>query len=532
MIAKRKATYRAPRDVAGYSPQRDSDGYVFDAEAASRITGFFPDCLTHVKGATGAFELEKWQRNILATLFGWRRKKDGARRYREALIAVPRKNGKTAMCAGLGLYCLRCDGERGPEVYCAAHTREQATLVFDPAAQMVRNNATMLDELDIHDSTKRIIRRGTSDFLRAIPSDAASSHGYNASAVIFDELHTQETRDLYDVLRTSQGARRQPLFISITTAGHKQHSICWEVWEYARKVRDGVIRDPRFLPVIYELREGEDWHSEKVWKRVNPNLGVSVGLDFLREEHQRAVEVTAYENTFRNLYLNEWTEQAVRWLPMDRWRECGGTLPDLRGRDAWLGVDLSNKHDITAVVAAIPVAELVQLICRFYVPSESARVRERRDRVPYGEWARAGWITEIPGDVIDYAYIRRDIDALAAEYHVVQIAIDAWNAAETAQRLQDDHGYDVKTFPQNMSNFTGPSKELERLVRGRLLRHGGNPVLEWMASNVVVYPDCNENIRPDKSRSAERIDGIVAAIMALGSLALTPSTASGCMFVC
>lgn len=507
---------KAPTDIAGYDPHRDSDGFDWKPDAAEWICNFFPSCLTHVKGFSGRFELQPWQNNILATLFGWKRP-DGTRRYREALIAVPRKNGKTVLCAGLGIYLLDCDHERGPEVYCAASSRDQATLVFDPAAAMVRGSSAMSKHFAIHDSVKRIISHRRGGFLRAIPAEAAQSHGFNASAVIFDELHTQPNRELYDVLKTSQGARKQPLFISITTAGHDRHSICWEVWDYARKVRDGIIIDPHFLPVIYELQDGEPWDDPDTWRRVNPNLGVSISEEYLREAYERAKALPSYENTFRNLHLNEWTEQAVRWFAMDKWDCCRGTS-DLYGAQCYAGIDLSATTDITALVLAFPSDGRVILRAKFWVPSNAARERSRRDRVPYEQWIREGWITATPGDSVDYDQVRADIHDLHQQYDIRAIAIDRWNANQLSTQLAGD-GFNIEPFGQGYASMSSPAKDFQRLVVDGNLEHDGNPVLRWMASNVAIEQDAAGNIKPSKKVSTERIDGIVAAVMALGVMA-------------
>lgn len=512
MIAKKSS--EPPINVAGYDPLRDADECTWDADAAQRVLDFFPACLTHTKGHAGTFRLEPWQKDIFATLYGWRRA-DGTRRYREALIAVPRKNGKTMTCAGLSLYALSCDGERGPEVYCAASSRDQATLLFDPAAQMVRSQPRMKEALVIHDSVKRIIDHRNGGFMRAIPAEAAQSHGFNASAVIFDELHTQPNRELYDVLKTSQGARRQPMFVSITTAGYDRHSICWEVWDYARKVRDGIILDPYFLPVIFEIAEGADWTDRDVWRQVNPNYGVSLSSEYLEEAFARAQAIPAYENTFRNLHLNQWVEQACRWFSMDRW-DMGAEDPDAPyGAECWCGLDLSTTTDLSAFVAVFPMNDRFHVECRFWVPADSALIRERRDRVPYTQWIRDGLVTATPGTAVDYDCIRRDINELRERWNIRQIAIDRWNASQLAHQLQADQ-FNVGFFGQGFASMNSPSKMLEGLIAKGDIIHGGHPVLRWMASNVAVETDAAGNIKPSKKASTERIDGIVALIMGLG----------------
>lgn len=519
-----KSILQPPTNVAGYDPLRDSDECRWDAAEAQRVLDFFPACLTHTKGYAGAFQLEPWQRDIFATLYGWKRA-DGTRRYREALVAVPRKNGKTSLCAGLSLYQLSCDGERGPEVYCAASSRDQATLLFDPAAQMVRSQAKMKEALVIHDSVKRIIDHRNGGFMRAIPAEAAQSHGFNASAVIFDELHTQPNRELFDVLKTSQGARKQPLFVSITTAGYDRHSICWEVWDYAKKVRDGIITDPYFLPVVYELGQDEDWTDREVWKRVNPNYGVSLSGEYLEEAFSRAQAIPAYENTFRNLHLNQWVEQACRWFNMDKWDQ-GSTDTDIGyGEECWAGLDLSTTTDISALVMVFPSGDRFRVECRFWVPSEAARDRERRDRVPYSQWMRDEAITATPGASVDYDCIRRDINELRERFNIRKIAIDRWNASQLAHQLEADQ-FEVNYFGQGFASMNSPAKFLEALIADGNLIHGGNPVLRWMASNVAVERDAAGNIKPSKKVSTERIDGIVALCMALGAWSVDQQSAT------
>lgn len=488
--------------------------FQWDAQAAQLAVDFFPRMLSHVKGFSGPLNLSPWQRDFVATLYGWKRA-DGSRRYREAICAVPRKNGKSTMCAGLALYELCCTGERGPEVYSAAGTRDQATMTFDPAAHMVRANAMLSKRLKVLDATKRIIFSEKAGIYRAIPADAASSHGFNPSAVIFDELHTQPNRDLYDVLKTGQGARQNPVFISITTAGHDRNSICWEVWDYARKVRTGVINDPHFLPLLYELPEGADWQDEKVWHAVNPNLGASVSLDFLREESQRAKEVAAYENTFRNLYLNQWTESLTRWLSTDAWSRCNNRTVDVEGEACYAGLDLSSTQDLSALVLAFRRDDEIVLECRCWVPEENLHKRVRRDRVPYDVWAKQGWIIPTPGNSIDYDAIQFEINKIAKKYDLLKLAIDPWNARQLAQNLQRD-GIEVVEFGQGLKYMSPAAKSFEAHVLNGEINHQGNPVLGWCVSNAVVQPDASENIKPLKGKSTDRIDLLVAAIMAIG----------------
>jgi phage terminase large subunit-like protein len=541
---------RPPREVAGYDPTRDAGDCRWDAEAARRACEFFPTFLTHHKAHTGAFKLEPWQRAIVSTLFGWRRL-DGTRRYRESLICVPRKNGKTHLGAGIALELLLIDGEPGAEVYSAAYSREQASLVFQAAAGMVHGCESLDSRCEVIDSSRRIVVPAAGARYVALPAEASSAHGYSSSGVIFDELHTQRNRDLYDVLKSGTGARRQPLFVSITTAGWDRHSICHELWQYARQVRDGGIRDPYFLPVLYETQDGDDWQDEAVWRRCNPNLGVSVSVQFLREECERARQLPSYENTFRNLYLNQWTEQATRWLSMELWnRGATPEVPELAGADCYAGLDLAAVQDTTALALVFPrsgppasggdgekitpgpgvphCSYWVKVF--FWLPAEAMHQRVRRDRVPYDQWAAAGHITVQPTASIDHDLLLSDIERILSRYRCRQIAVDRWNAEHVMNRLSKA-GLEVVNFGQGYRSMTGPTKLLEKLVLDGRIHHGGNPVLTWQAGNVAVERDAAENLKPSKEHSTERIDGIVATIMALGVASVAKPRVQGSLLI-
>lgn len=512
-----------PTDLAGYKPLDTAGNCSWDADAAARAVGFFHDVLTHPDDspftkAGDKFTLRQWQADYVATLYGWKRA-DGSRRYRESLAAIPRKNGKSTLAAGLLLLELAAMNRKGSQIYSAAQTRDQAGLVYAMAARMVRNSKYLSRRIDPIDSTKRLVFKQLGSFYRAIPADAGPVHGTKPATVIFDELHTQKNRDLYDALKTGQGATVNPLFISITTAGHDKHSICYEVWNRARQVRDGELKDPYFLPLLYELGDDETWQDESTWFRCNPNLGFSISLDFLREECRRAVDTPAYENTFRNLYLNQWTETAVRWLSMEKWHQGDEELPDLEQEPCWAAIDLSTTKDITALVLAFPRPDGgFYILARFWVPTDNAKRRERMDGVPYLVWGREGHVTLTDGDWIDQGAIRNEVLSLASKYRIQEIAVDPWNGAPLMQALQGD-GFNVTEHRQGFGSMAGPTKEFERLVVAGKIQHGNNPVLAWMAGNTAVDRDSAENIKPCKKRSMERIDGIVASVMAVGRAA-------------
>jgi phage terminase large subunit-like protein len=512
--------------LCGYDPHDSAGDCVFDAESAETACDFFAEQLVFIEGekAGRPFVLEPWQRAIIETLFGWKRP-DGMRRYREAFIFVPRKNGKTPMTAGLLLFMCFADGEPGAQIYSAAAEREQAALVFRHAAGMIARNPEMERRSKVYRTYKSIEFYGGDTVYKALSAEAETKHGYNAHAIVIDELHAQPNRDLVDVLITSTGSRRQPLIVHITTAGFDRNSICYEKYDYACKVRDGSIDDPSFLPVIYEAGEDEAWDDPETWERANPNLDVSVSRDYLRRECQRAKDSPAYENTFRRLHLNQWTQSDSKYLSTEQWNICGKEAineDDFKGKWCYAGLDLSTTTDITAFSMAFPLEDGgVAIINRAWAPAENARKRELKDRVPYGLWAKQGYLTLTDGNVIDYDVIRAEINALSKKFHIKAIAADRWNGTQFIIQLGGD-GFEVAAFGQGFKDMTAPTKELGKLVVSGKLRHGNNPLLTWTASNLMVEQDAAGNVKPSKKKSTERIDPMVAAIMAIGMLIAKP----------
>lgn len=493
----------------------DPAAFWFDEAAADRAVAFFEKVLTHTKGewAGQPLKLADWQANeIIRPLFGWKRA-DGTRRYRTAYIQIPRKAGKSTLAAGIALYLLLADGEPGAEVYSAAADRDQAAIVFEMAKQMA--DAAPAIRKRVQPFKRALTVPSTASTYKVLSSEAYTKHGLSAHGIVVDEVHALPDRELWDVLTTSTGARRQPLTVAITTAGYDRHSLCYELYDYACKVRDGIIDAPAFLPVIYEAAADDDWKSPATWRKAHPGLGVSVKLEYFEAEAEKAAQLPSYENTFKRLLLNVWTEQDTRWMPMDKWDACGEPLPDLTGRACWAGLDLSTTTDITALVLAFPIGPRVHLLPFFWVPKEGIHKRARRDRVPYDVWQREGYIEATDGSVIDYEVIRARVNALAEKYQIKEIAIDRWNATQLATQLGGD-GFEMVGFGQGFASMSAPTKELERRILGGELNHGANPVLRWMASNVSVTSDPAGNQKPDKAKSTERIDGIVATLMALG----------------
>jgi phage terminase large subunit-like protein len=484
-----------------------------DQTAADLAVRFFQENLTHSKGELGGkpFILEPWQQDYVRQLFGTMA--GGVRQYRTSLLAIPRKNGKSTLCAGIALK-LMFDGEPGAEIYSCAADRDQARLVFEMAKACVENSPKLRSRLRVFRNS--IVREDTHSTYKALSAEAFTKHGLNAHGIIFDELHAQPDRELWDVMTTSTGARRQPLCVAITTAGFDRKSICWEIWRYALAVRDGAIKDPTFLPAIYAADPEDDWTKEETWRKANPNLGVSVKLEDLQVRCQRAQDMPSEENTFRRLHLNQWTEQDTRWLRMDHWAQGDQACPvDLTGRECFGGLDMATSFDTTCLCLLFALDDgRYWAEPFFWIPEENMRERVKRDRVPYDMWHRQGFLRTTPGNVTDYDLVRADINELAKKYNIRQVAIDRWNATQLSNQLQGD-GLNVIGFGQGYGSMSAPAKRLEGLVvGGKVLHH--SPVLDWQASNVAVQSDHAGNIKPSKAKSTERIDGIVSLTMALG----------------
>jgi len=512
------------RLMPGYDPYTQAGDCAFDHDAAELAVDFIQTCCTHIKGALAGspFLLEPWQRGLVGNLFGWMRP-DGLRRYRECLLFVPRKNGKTTLAAAILNYVLFCDGEPGAEIYCAAADREQANLVYSQAAGMARAEDNMRGLSRQYATNKTTTLNGTNSYYRAISAEAATKHGYNAHFVIIDELHAQPTRELVDVLMTSTGARTQPLTLHISTSDYEREgSICNEKHDYASKIRDGLIPDAAFLPIIFEATTEDDWKSPEVWAKANPNLGISVSEEYIQRECERAKESPSFENTFKRLHLNIRTEASSRWLTSEAWSACGDTefrIEDFAGQKCWAGLDLASTSDFTACVFVFEQTGVFVAFPYFWVPRDTAVKRERTARVPYATWERAGHLMYTDGNTTDYDVVRRDIAYIADTHklNLTEIAADRlFQGLDICRRLAEDDGFNVIEHGQGFVSMALPTKETERLILGGRLGHPKNPVLNWMIANTVVQEDAAGNKKPDKKKSSEKIDGTVALIMGIG----------------
>ena len=492
----------------------------YDKDAADYAVMFI-ESLCHTKGtwAGKPFELIDWQEQIIRDLFGVL-KPNGYRQFNTAYIEIPKKQGKSELAAAVALLLLCGDGEERAEVYGCAADRNQAKIVFDVAVDMVRFCPALSKRVKILESQKKITYLPTNSSYQVLSADVANKHGFNTHGVIFDELHTQPNRKLFDVMLQGSGdARMQPLYFLITTAGNDTNSICYEVHQKAIDIAEGRKVDPTFYSVIYGASEDEDWTDPKVWKKANPSLGITVGIDKVRAACESARQNPGEENAFRQLRLNQWVKQSVRWMPMDKWDACAFPVSedDLEGRICYGGLDLSSTTDITAFVLVFPPLDeedKYYILPYFWIPEETLDLRVRRDHVPYDLWERQGTLMTTEGNVVHYGYIEKFIEQLGERFNIREIAFDRWGAVQMVQNLEG-MGFTVVPFGQGFKDMSPPTKELMKLVLEEKIAHGGHPVLRWMMDNIFIRTDPAGNIKADKEKSTEKIDGAIATIMGL-----------------
>jgi phage terminase large subunit-like protein len=492
----------------------------YDKAAADYAVSFI-ECLCHTKGiwARKPFELIDWQEQIIRDVFGIL-KPNGYRQFNSVYVEIPKKQGKSELAAAVALFLTCGDGEERAEVYGCASDRQQASIVFNVAADMVRMCPALAKRVKILDSQKRLIYLPTNSVYQVLSADVSNKHGFNTHGVVFDELHTQPNRKLHDVMNIGSGdSRTQPVFWDITTAGSNLNSICYEIHQKAVDIIEGRKIDPTFYPVIYGADENDDWTDPKVWAKANPSLGVTVDIEKVRAACESAKQNPGEENSFRQLRLNQWVKQTVRWMPMDKWDKCAFAIneDDLEGRVCYGGLDLSSTTDITALVLVFPPTDeddKYVVLPYFWIPEDNIDLRVKRDHVPYDVWERQGFMQTTEGNVVHYGYIEKFIERLGERFNIREIAFDRWGAVQMVQNLEG-MGFTVVPFGQGFKDMSPPTKELMKLVLEEKIAHGGQPVLRWMMDNIFIRTDPAGNIKPDKEKSTEKIDGAVATIMAL-----------------
>ncbi|MGG1534520.1 terminase large subunit [Brevibacillus agri] len=472
------------------------------------------------------FQLLNWQHDLLWDVYGTVNEQ-GYRQYRYAYLEVPKKNGKTSLIAGLALYHLTCDGPGG-QIYCCAADREQAKLVYMAACAMIEQEPELEAILKVTDSRKEIKNKVTGTVMKVLSAEAYTKHGINPTVVIFDELHAQPKRDLWDVMTFGAGAaRKEPLWWVITTAGDDpdRNSIGWEIHEKATKILSGEIVDPYWYVKIYGAPEDADIYDEATWFAANPSLGHTISIESVRQEALAARNSEASERLFRWLRLNQWVSlKRVGWQPLTLWDQTTGkwSLSELVGKRCYVGLDLSSTTDITAAVYLFPPQEGIsdwRFIHDAWIPEDNMKERVARDHVPYDRWVNQKYLHATSGNVVDYDFVEARLVASSKQYNLHAVGADPWNSRMLTQRLMKQ-GIDVVEIPQNMANMSPAMKLIEQLMKRGLMTHEENPVARWCWGNVVVAVDGNENIKPMKNKSAERIDLTVALIDAMATAML------------
>ena len=494
--------------------------YYFDEAEAKRVIAFIETFCSHCKGKLSGepFILEQWQKDeIIIPLFAMKNKKTGLRKYRTCYIEIPRKNGKTSLISCIALYCLFADSERGSEIISAANDRSQASLCFEIARQMVLNNKQLNERAKVFRNS--IVYEKKGNYYKAISADAFTKHGMNCNVLIYDELHAAKNQELWDVMTTSQAARDEPLSIAITTAGYDKNSFCYQMNDYANKVKNGIIKDETFLSVIYCAEDKDDWTKVATWKKANPNYGISVNKDYLRQQCEKAKKLPSFENTFKRLHLNIWTTQDVKWIGDDKWMECNLRDIDaerLKGRECWAALDLASVSDLTALVLLFPMDDGTFDILNFnWIPAENAYQRTLKYGIPFDVWIEQGYLYSTDGDVTDYEVIKNKILELSEIYDIKSLSYDRWNSSMLINELMGA-GVNVTPYGQGFASMSFPAKQLERWILEKKINHGGNPSLRWQFSNVQIQTDASGNIKPNKAKSKEKIDSIVSLIMSIG----------------
>lgn len=499
-------------------PCNFQEGDWFDADAADHAVNFIETFCSHVKGHYGLFLLEPWQKDdIIRPLFGWKRA-DGLRKYRTCYVEIPRKNGKSSLTAAIALYLLLGTDEHGPEIISAAGDAAQARIVFETAIGMVKQSRTLNTLCNL---TQYHIRY-KNGFYRSISAEAKTKHGFNCSGVIFDELHVQTDRTLWDVLTTSVGSRKQPVIIALTTAGHDRSSICWEQHEYALGVASGRINDPSYLPVVYAADADDDWTSEETWRKANPGYGSICNADYFRDQVLKAKESPSHVNTFKRLNLNIWTSGENAWLTDEEWMGCAKGLPDddyLQTLPCFGGLDLAATRDLVAFAMVWVDEDCYYIRTHQWVNSEKANTKSLNEGVDYIAFAEAGHVSITPGNVTNYEHVERYVVSAQEQFSMTSCAFDRKFSPYIVPSLMDA-GVPMAPFGQGYYEMSYPTKQLEmEIVAGNLV-HDGNPCLRWQIGCSIITRDPADNIKITKSRlkGGQMVDGVVASVMAFGEM--------------
>jgi phage terminase large subunit-like protein len=509
----KKACRRQTADL-----ERKDFGYRYDEKKAARVCRFI-EKLPHIKGkwakAGGRIELQPWQVFILTTAFGWVSRDTGLRRFKTAYLEMPRKNGKSSMSSGVGIYCCCADGEEGGEIYSAATTRDQAKIVWQDAWHMVERSPGLKAAFGVSTTAHAISQVRTASRFQALSAEGNSLDGLNIHCAIVDELHAHRTRKVFDVLETATGARSQPLLWLITTAGFDRSGICYEQRTYLTKIIDGVAKDDTYFGMIYTIDDGDDWSDPAVWQKANPNHGVSVFPEDIARLCAKALKMPSAQNNFLTKRLSVWVNADSAFFNMAELAKCADPKlksGDFRGEPCWIGIDLASRRDIAPRMQLFRRGDHYYCFGRYFLPETEI---EESKNSQYTGWARSGWITATPGNITDYGYIEEDLKELASEFQIMEVAYDPFQATQFATRMLAE-GFPMVEMRAIVKTFSEPMKHLDALISEGKFHYNGDPVLAWMFSNVIAHLDNKDNVYPKKERPENKIDGVVALLMCLG----------------
>lgn len=494
--------------------------YVFDEIKAANVC-IFVENLQHVKGiwANQKIKLEPWQVFILMNVFGWLHRDTGFRRFKNVYIEVPRKNAKSTLTAAVALYMLTEDGEEGAEIYSAATSSNQARIVFDAAQAMARKSPAFCNAYGVTVLANNISVIDKNSKYEAVHAQGKRLDGLNSHFASNDELHAHPDRTVYDVMETSMGSRTQPILWNITTAGTNLIGICSEQHDYTENLVNKVFVDESYFGIIYTIDEGDDWKDPKVWAKANPNLDVSVFIQYMDDKCRKAINSPASLNNFLTKHLNVWCNSDAAWLNIEDWHKCNDpaiAMSLLVGEPCYIGIDLASKVDIAAMVLLFPRPDKKFLVFgKYYIPERRLNPQHNPNSAQYHAWVRDGRMTATPGDIIDYSYIKDDLLEFVKQFNVLEVAYDPFQATQFVVEMGKEGFASMVEVGATVKNFSEPMKRLEALIISKNIQHDGDPVMTWMMSNITAHEDKKENIFPNKKNREAKIDGAVAAIMAL-----------------
>lgn len=506
----------AMRFIKDYRRKRAT--WRFDEWNANDVCDFI-EKLPHVEGTwdTDEIVLDPSQVFVLACVFGFRKRTDDTRRFSDVYIEMARKGAKSTLTGAVGLYCLSCENEPGPQIVIGATTAEQALKVFKPAKGMVEKSPDLREAFELTAWAKSITCDQNQGFIQPVNAKASTQDGWNPHVAITDELHAHKDRGLHDVLKSAFGARKNPLMWRITTAGYNPDGVCYEQRTMVTKILEGLVEANHYFGIIFTLDEGDEPLDEKNWIKANPMIGVTPALSEMRGYAKEAAAAPGVMGEFKTKRLNVWTTSKGGWLNMERWKRLPGNAVIPTDLPVWGGIDLAAVSDLTGFVLVWWDGTELNIAGRYYLPESAVQARAERGDFTYKNWAEAGFLTVTPGDRTDYSYIEKDISDACDVYDVQGIGYDPWNATQLVNNLTGE-GLPMIEVRQGPASMNPPMKEMEARMLGHELRHDGNPVLTWAASNVVARKDVNDNMAPDKKHSMDKIDPVVAALNGIAVL--------------